>query len=238
MNNSQNLPLVMLPGFLCDPRLWADVQRDLRIEGAVHLIDFKHCKNLQDMVGQLEKLETPRFHLVGFSMGGYIAKIFATKFPDRVASLTLVAVNVGELSEREQTSRMKLAGMLANVQYKGMNEKEALRFIHSSSADNPHVVQTIVEMSRAYTSEMYIAQMNATLHRQDLSAELAQLAFPVLIVAGNDDHVVRLPTLQRLHELVSRSKMLILENCGHYVPLEKPNELAKAINDFVNSRGA
>ncbi|WP_413587180.1 alpha/beta fold hydrolase [Bdellovibrio sp. HCB274] len=238
MNNSQNLPLVMLPGFLCDPRLWGDVLANLPPGDDIILIDFKHCKSLQDMVGQLEKLETSRFHLVGFSMGAYIAKIFATKFPERVASLTLVATNVGALSEREQTSRSKLAGMLANVQYKGMNEKEAQRFIHSSSAQNPHVVQTIVEMSRSYTSEMYIAQMRATLHREDLSAEIAKLSFPVLIVAGKDDHVVRLPTLQHLHEVVARSKILILDQCGHYVPLEKAKELSVAIHEFVNSGGA
>ncbi|MEK2690750.1 alpha/beta fold hydrolase [Bdellovibrio sp. GT3] len=238
MNNSQNFPVVMLPGFLCDPRLWGEVQKSLHLEGEVHLVDFKHCKSLQDMVGQLEKMDSPRFHIVGFSMGGYIAQLFATQFPERVVSLTLVAVNVGALSEREQASRLKLAGMLANVQYKGMNEKEALRFIHSSSAQNPHVVQTIVEMSRSYTSEMYITQMHATLHRQNLSDKVAQLSFPVLIVAGKDDQVVRLPALQSLHEDVPRSKMLILENCGHYVPLEKPNELAKALNEFVNNQEA
>ncbi|WP_413560948.1 alpha/beta fold hydrolase [Bdellovibrio sp. HCB209] len=235
MNNTQTLPLVLLPGFLCDPRLWDDVLAHLKYDGPVHQIDFKHCKNLQDMVEQLEKISAPKFHLVGFSMGGYISEIFATQNPDRIATLTLVAANVGALSDKEKAGRVKLADMLSRVQYRGMSEKEAARFIHPDSVANAHVVNTIVEMSRAYTSEMYVNQMQATLERIDYSEALSQQGFPVMIVAGREDRVVTLASLQGMHAQIERSKFVILEKSGHYVPLEKSFELSEVIRNFISS---
>lgn len=233
MNNTQPIPLVFLHGFLCDPRLWNDVKAILNYDGPVHLIDFKNCQSLQDMVGHLEKIEAPRFHLIGFSMGGYIAQVFAAKHPERVVTLSLVAANVGALSEPEKASRLKMADMLSRVQYRGMSEKEVAKFIHPESAANAHVVNTIVEMSRAYSSKMYVNQMRATFERRDYSETLEQLTFPVLLVAAREDRVVSLASLEGMHRRVSRSKFVILEKSGHYIPLEKSEELAEAIKNFV-----
>lgn len=231
MNKTQHLPLVFLHGFLCDPRLWQDVQSQLDYPGAVHLIDFKHCKSLEDMLGQIEQIKEPRFHLIGFSMGGYIAEVFALKYPEKIESLTLVAANVGALSEREQASRMKMADMLSRVQYKGISEKEVTKFIHPSSAQNPHIVKTIMAMSAAYTSEMYVNQMRATLQREDLTESLDGQDFPILIIAGREDKVVSLASLEAFRAGIARSEFQVLSESGHYVPLEKSAELAEILKN-------
>jgi pimeloyl-ACP methyl ester carboxylesterase len=197
--------------------------------GPTHLIDFKFCKTLEGMLGQIEGIVENRFHLVGFSMGGYIAELFATKYPERIETLTLIAANVGALSEREQSSRMKMADMLSRVQYKGMSKKEVAKFIHPNSVEDSHVVQTIIEMSRAYSSEMYVNQMRATLQRTDLTEALDQLKFPITIVAGRDDRVVSLSSLESFHAGINRSNMIVIDESGHYVPLEKPEAVGQAV---------
>ncbi|WP_168196601.1 alpha/beta fold hydrolase [Bdellovibrio sp. ZAP7] len=229
MNKNQSTPLVCLHGFLCDPRLWQDVKVIHAYPGPVHLIDFKFCKTLEDMLGQIESLAEPRFHLIGFSMGGYIAELFATRFPERIETLTLIAANVGALSERDISTRMKMAEMLLKVQYKGMSEKEVSKFIHPESAKNPRVVQAIIEMSRAYTSAMYVNQMRATLHREDLTVALNALDFPISIIAGREDRVVSYHSLKKFHEAISRSDFQVIEESGHYLPLEKPDDVGRAV---------
>ncbi|UYL09246.1 alpha/beta hydrolase [Bdellovibrio sp. SKB1291214] len=234
MNKNQSLPIVFLHGFLCDPRLWTSVQTYLRYEGPSYLIDFKFCKTLEEMLEQIEIIEAPRFHMVGFSMGGYIAEVFATKYPERIETLTLIAANVGSLSELEQSSRLKMADMLSRVQYKGMSEKEVMRFIHPRSGENPEVIKVIQEMSQAYTSEMYVNQMRATLQRKDLTAALEGLTFPITIIAGREDRVVSLVSLQNFHDRIKRSQFTVIEETGHYIPLEKPLEIAHAIKQAVS----
>jgi pimeloyl-ACP methyl ester carboxylesterase len=214
--------------------LWGDVQAKLKYQGPVYLIDFKHCKSLEDMLSQLEQIKESRFHLVGFSMGGYIAEVFAVKYPQRIETLTLIAANVGALSEREQSSRLKMADMLSRVQYKGMSEKEVAKFIHPNSVQNTHIVKTIQEMSAAYTSEMYVNQMRATIHREDLTSALEALSFPVAIVAGREDRVVSLSSLEAFHQGIERSQFTVVEETGHYIPLEKPAEIAQAIERAVS----
>lgn len=236
VNKTQYLPLVFLHGFLCDPRLWGEVTAQLKYQGSVYLIDFKHCKNLADMLGQLEQIKEPRFHLVGFSMGGYVAEVFATKYPERIETLSLIAANVGALSEREQFSRLKMADMLSRVQYKGMSEKEVTKFIHPNSAQNPHIVKTIQEMSAAYSSEMYVNQMRATIERQDLTVRLNQLSFPISIIAGREDRVVSLASLESFHQGIQRSDLTVVDESGHYIPLEKPTDVAQAIERAVLSK--
>ncbi|WP_347358612.1 alpha/beta hydrolase [Bdellovibrio sp.] len=237
MNSSQDLiPTVFLPGFLCDERVWSDTIARLTVPGPLVSLHFKDCKNLQDMLNLIVHLPYPRFHLVGFSMGGYVAKLFATQHPDRLQRLSLVAVNVGALSERERQWRLSMKEFLGKYKYRGMNEKELSRFLHPNSLGNPHVTQTIVDMSAGYTSEMYLNQMMATLDRKDLTAELRQLSCPILIVGGREDRVVPLKQLESLHQQIPQAKFQIIEECGHYIPLEKPDEMAQVLSHFSSGQ--
>ncbi|UXR66080.1 alpha/beta hydrolase [Bdellovibrio bacteriovorus] len=231
MTTSQDLlPTVFLPGFLCDERVWADTISQLTAPGPFVSLHFKDCKDLQDMLNLLIQLPYPRFNLIGFSMGGYVAELFATQYPERLQHLALIAVNVGPLSERERQWRLNMKEMLGKFQYRGMNEKELSRFLHPNSLSKAHVTNTIIDMSAGYTSEMYLNQMMATLDRKDLGAELAQLSCPILLVAGRDDRVVPLKQIESLHQQVPQAKLHIIDECGHYVPLEKPAELAQILN--------
>lgn len=230
------LPTVFLPGFLCDERVWADTISQLTISGPHIPLHFKDCKDLQDMLDLLIQLPYPRFNLIGFSMGGYVAELFATQHPERLQRLGLVAVNVGALSERERQWRLNMKEMLGKFQYRGMNEKELSRFLHPNSLNNPHVTQTIVDMSAGYTSEMYLNQMMATLDRKDLAAELSQLPCPILIVAGREDRVVPLRQIESLHQHIPQAEFKIIDESGHYVPLEKPAELAQILSYFYSGQ--
>ncbi len=233
--NTMDNAFVFLPGFLCDPLLWNDVRAQLSDFTNITTLDFKNCKNLDDMLDQIALVPHKKFHLVGFSMGGYIAQQFAVENPDRILSLSLVAVNVGALNERERSARLKMADTLARFHYRGMTPKEVQRYVHPTSMTNPHVVDTIIKMSAAYTSEMYINQMKATLDRKDVSSALNALEFPILMVAGQDDRVVPAHTLEDLQQKIPRSVLKTISECGHYIPLEKPIQLASVFKKFIST---
>lgn len=235
MDNRNDLtPTVFLPGFLCDERVWSDTLARLNLPGAMLAVHFKDCKDLQEMLNLVHDLPYHQFHLVGFSMGGYVAKLFATQHPDRVQSLSLVATNVGPLSERERQWRLSMKEFLGKYQYRGMNEKELSRFLHPKSLTDAHITRTIVDMSAGYTSEMYLNQMMATLDRKDLTSELRQLSCPILLVGGREDRVVPLKQLEALQQQIPKAQLDVIEDCGHYIPLEKPAEMAQILSQFFS----
>lgn len=216
---------VLLPGFLCDERLWVNQVTVLSKQHEAHVVDLRHCKSLDEMIDAVAARPWSQFTLVGFSMGGYVAQAFAARFPERIKSLFLIATNGGSLSDFEITTRSRMESILKNARYKGISEKELRRYIHPDSWSNPQISEVIYAMSAANTSEMYLGQMKATLHRQDFKPALEKLHFPVIIIGGAEDRVVPQEEVQALHQAISRSEMHLLSPCGHYVPLEKPEEL-------------
>ncbi|WP_374032184.1 alpha/beta fold hydrolase [Bdellovibrio bacteriovorus] len=228
--------IVLLPGFLCDERLWAPLVPVFSERYNVRVVDLKHPQNLEAMIEEVGKTADKVFHLVGFSMGGYIAETFATRFPERVLSLSLVAASVGALSEKTRAARLKMVGLLRRGKYNGISEKEMDRYIHPDFLKDPQVFGPIMQMSADFSSEQYINQTLATVDRIDQGAALQELSFPVLIVAAANDRVVPLESLKNRHAQITRSKFQIIDHCGHYVPLEQPAELGIAVLDFVGGQ--
>jgi Predicted hydrolases or acyltransferases (alpha/beta hydrolase superfamily) len=229
-----NERIVLLPGFLCDERLWAYHAEQFRSSGyEVFVVDFKSAPDLEFMISQIENAMSEKSHLVGFSMGGYLAQIFALRHPEKIKSLTLVAANVGRLSENSREARLKMVDMLYRVSYKGMSEKEAERYIYPGQANQAEVVSMISQMSAGYSSQMYINHAMATMDREELGAQISALNLPVMIISAEDDKVVPIPMLERLHREIDGSKFKVIKQCGHYVPLEQPEELYRLLKDWT-----
>lgn len=229
---TSNGHIVFLPGLLCNTSLWDQIT-DLSKQFPTTFIDFRDCQNLEEMVDKIKDIPESSFHLVGFSMGGYIAKVFSTKYPQRVMSLSLIASTVGALSDESRRSRMQMIKLLQHSKYKGMSAKDVSIYVHESSMSKKEVVNTIIEMSQSYTSEMYVNQLLATLDRKDLASEIESLNIPTLIVGGVEDRIVPRHMLTRFHEKLTKSRLEFVESCGHYIPLEHPEELTRILKDFL-----
>ncbi len=228
--------VVLLPGFLCDETLWTYQAKFLSKKYDVHVVDFKKATNLEEMISEIGKAIPGTTHLIGFSMGGHLAQVFTARFPENIKTLSLVAANVGALSPKMRDSRLKLAGMLKNANYKGMSHKELSKYLHPDSEAKPEVVETILKMSAGYNSQMYINQMMATIDREDMGQSIDDLSLPVLIVAGDCDKVVPKESLQEFHERIQNSQFHIIQNTGHYIPVEQPESLTSVLEDFLEEK--
>lgn len=226
---------IFLPGFLCDERVWENQARELATSHATQILDLRLCRNLDEMMAQISREAPRKFHLLGFSMGGYVAQAFAHFHPDRLESLTLVAISAGKLSEKEIASRLKMESVLKVAHYRGLSPKEMPRYIHEKHLQNPEVVDVIIEMSKTNTSEMYLNQMRATLYREDYRNSLQSAKYPIMVVAGAQDRVVPCEELKTFAAGLPRAEFHIIEETGHYIPLEQPLALNKLINTFIRA---
>ncbi|KYG65741.1 hypothetical protein AZI86_01305 [Bdellovibrio bacteriovorus] len=227
------MSIVFLPGFLCDERVWHHQVKALSREMNTEVLDLRHCLDLEGMIQKVVNASWSQFHLVGFSMGGYVAQVFATKHPERLQSLSIIASSGSKLSETDLKGRQRMESILKNAKYRGISPKEMARYIHPKHLENREITDLIVAMSAENTSEMYLNQMRATLHRHEHFAELEALDFPILIVGAKDDRVVTPEEIQSLVKGIPRAEHHMIAECGHYIPLEKPVELTGLLHDFL-----
>jgi pimeloyl-ACP methyl ester carboxylesterase len=82
--------LALLPGLLCDPRLWKHQARHLADIADVWVGDFTTQDSIAAMARSVLGAMTGRFALAGLSMGGYVALEVMRQAPERVARLCLL----------------------------------------------------------------------------------------------------------------------------------------------------
>ncbi|MBC3934140.1 alpha/beta fold hydrolase [Undibacterium sp. CY7W] len=106
-----SLPLVLLPGFMCDARLWHALQPALATIGPLILCEPLQGDSIEAMALHVLPQLPEQCHLIAFSMGGYVARHLAAIAPQRVRSLSLLntsarASSAEEVQRNQQQIRM------------------------------------------------------------------------------------------------------------------------------------
>ncbi|CAE6753969.1 3-oxoadipate enol-lactonase 2 [Paraburkholderia domus] len=189
-----------------------------------------------DLAALLDHLGAERAHIVGLSMGGFIAQSFYTLYPERVATLTLAATSAGA----------KLLTVVAREEFLDIRLKplEEGRSIADIAAGLVGVLAgeradaAVREQLRlsleALRPESYKQALRA-LVTTDFRAALPSIKAPTLVVTGNDDRVFALSESHHLADQIRDSRLTIIEGAGHLCNLEAPEEFSAALSQFLLS---
>jgi pimeloyl-ACP methyl ester carboxylesterase len=166
-------------------------------------------------------------HLVGYSMGGYIAALCALENKNHIASLTLIASSCDALPNGELQQRKQLLNLIKNKKYQGMTQKRLISFFHDSHHQHSKYLNTVKQMEQDLGAGVLVAQIMATQPRKNLLAELAKCPFPVHIIGGEQDNLLPKSTLLAMHKQLPNSDLTIVEKAGHMLPVEQSKVLAE-----------
>ena len=175
---------------------------------------------------RLNYFEQP-VHLVGYSMGGYIAALTALKNKNRIASLTLIASACDELPKDECLQHREVLKLIKNKQYFGMTKNRIAHFFHDSHHQHSEYINILKQMEQDLGLAVLTAQINATHPRKDLLPALAKCAFPIYIICGEQDKVVTRAIMLTMHNKLPNSDMALIKNAGHMLPIEQSKVLAE-----------
>ncbi|WP_219115928.1 alpha/beta fold hydrolase [Janthinobacterium sp. UMAB-56] len=232
---SLNLPeattrLVCIPGTLCDERLWSRLAPALGDTFQLQHVPLHQARTRPQMQALIASQSAPQAHLVGFSLGAYLALEHALAHPQRVKSLTLIANSAQGLLPAEISARQRIVAMLERNAYAGITRQRLRELLHPSHLDDVAITALIQQMGLDLGKDVLLAQFITTIDRPDLMARLPELDFPVLIVGAVDDKLVNPDDLRAMATHLPRATLHLLnDNTGHMIPLEAPGPLAAAM---------
>jgi len=217
--------LVLLPGFMCDRDLWTDMVPDLSVVATLHYGNVYEDTSLEGMAKRVLDSSPERFVLVGFSMGGFVARVLALMAPERVTGVAFVA----------SSARRRAGFQPGDRPPRQAGEESVARGLHPARESDPVLLDRLRGMQRRLGREVRARQ--AQLVRNEGYADLERITCPALVVACRQDRLRRFAETERMAQHLPRARFAILEDCGHMAPLERPHELASLLAGWIGESG-
>jgi len=232
------VPLVLLPGLMCDRALWAPTMDALSPDTEIHVSAYGDLDSLSAMAERVLALAPPRFALAGHSMGGRVAFEVFRRAPERVAGLALLDTNYlprpgGEAGEREERERMELLSLARSKGTRAMAERWVANMVHPARRAETALIDPILDMFARKTPAIFAAQVRALLARPDAMPLLGAIACPALILCGREDSWSPLARHEEMARAISGSVLVAIKECGHMAPMERPREVADALAGWL-----
>jgi pimeloyl-ACP methyl ester carboxylesterase len=186
------------------------------------------------LAAELDVLGTERVILLGHSIGGMLALEFAATFPGRVRALILSATTPAfgsrDGSFQRDFLKARLGPLDAGRTMAELAQEAAPRLVGSDA-----VPEAIAEVSRlmAAVPEATFRAALACLVTFDRRADLARIAVPTLLIAGEEDTNAPLKTMTRMAEAIPGARLEVLPRIGHLAPLECPDRYADIVRRFL-----
>ena len=186
------IPVVLLPGMMCDARLWGPVMGVFAGRAVLH-VPLTEGETTADLAQAVLALSPPQFALCGLSMGGIVAMEVLAQAPDRVARLALLDTNpLAEAPEvqarRSPQIARALAGGLAGV----MRDEMKPNYL-AEGPGKAAILDLCMEMALALGPQVFARQSRALRDRHDL-----------------------------MHRLMPQSRLCIIAGAAHLPVLEQP----------------
>jgi len=183
-------------------------------------------------------LGIPRAHILGISMGGYIAQELAINHPDKVNGLILGCTSCGGrramLMSGERIEKFK-----AN---KGLTPEQILRkdmdlyFSNRFIREHPEWIEEFVNISLLYyqPADAFFRQFNACVNH-DTVDRVSDVSSPTLIMTGDDDLLVPHENSRILQELIPDANLDVFAGCRHCFFIEASAKFNRSVVRFFQS---
>jgi len=231
---SDPLPIVLIPGLTCSPRLYADQVPALWRFGRVTVADHTRDDSMAAIARRILAAAPPRFALAGLSMGGYIAFEIMRQARQRVVKLALL--DTGARAETpEQTERRKVVIALAKSgRYAEVPDIAFPIYVHRNRHNDADLKQTVRMMAAETGVEAFLRQQQAIIARPDSRPGLGAIKRPTLILVGDGDEATPPELAREIAGAIGNAHLAVIADCGHLSTLEQPDKVTAALVDWMN----
>ena len=166
-----------------------------------------------------------KIHLLGNSLGGHLAQLYALQHPDRVATITLTGSS--GLFENAMGSTFPKRGDYEYI------KKKAEDTFYDPAIATKSLVDNIFEATTNRNMALRIIAVAKSAVRHNLADKLGDIHQPVLLIWGKQDGVTPPFVAEKFHDLLPDSELHFIDKCGHAPMMERPDAFNSILDDFL-----
>lgn len=239
-------PVVLIHGYPFNRSLWNEqvatlssshrvIAPDLRGFGESDAAPGTATMNLMahDVALLLDHLEISRAAIGGLSMGGYVALAFYKQFPSRVRALVLADTRAQADSDEAKQTRLQQAEKAVSEGMAGIADAMLPKLLTPETVSkHPEVVKRVRDMMLKTKPEGAAAALRGMAERDDQTELLAKITVPTLILVGTEDAITPVADSEKMHQAISASRLVVIENAGHVSNIERTEQFNAALLEF------
>jgi len=225
--------LILLPGMMCDERLFAPQMMHLSGRFNITVPRLVHANSMAAMAASLLQSAPPKFALAGLSMGGILAMEVMQQAAERVTHLALIDTN--PFAERDEV-KAKRSPQIAKVEtghLAAVMRDEMKPYYLTDGPDRARLLDLCLDMALTLGPDAFLAQSQALRDRPDYTSVLRRTSCPVLLLCGADDQLCPPERHYAMAEMMPHATLKIIEGAGHMPSLEQPDTVNRALDHLL-----
>jgi pimeloyl-ACP methyl ester carboxylesterase len=232
---TEPLPIVLVPGLLTSPRLYAEQLPALWRHGPVTIAGTTRDNTIAGLASRILADAPPRFALAGLSMGGYICFELARQAPDRIDRLALLDTTARPDTPELTRRRHAQIALTQDGRFPEVADQQFPLLIHPSRQSDPAVRKLVRLMAEETGAEAFIRQQQAIIGRADSRPGLGAIGCPTLVLVGDGDQLTPPELSVELADAIPEARLVVVADSGHLTPLDQPEEVTKALVGWLQA---
>lgn len=228
--------LLLLPGLLCDARLWRDPLEALGDLAEAQVADLTLDDSVAAMARRALATAPPRFALAGLSMGGYVALEIMRQAPERVTHLALFDTSARPDTPEAARRRRALMALTRSGQFRGVTPRLLPSLLHPEAVNGP-LGDEVRAMAERIGRDAFLRQQQAILHRPDSRPMLPGIHQPTLVAVGEQDVLTPPDLAEEMADAIPAARLARIPRSGHLPTMEQPAVATALMRDWLSGAG-
>ena len=228
-------PLVLLPGLMCDSRVWAEQLAALNDASPWSPDGYGDAATITGMAESVLAMAPPRMALAGHSMGARVALEVLRLAPERIERLALLDTGVHPQRPGEREKRVALLELGRTHGMEALVDVWLPPMVHPSRRDDAAFLAPMRRMCVDAGLATYERQMEALLARPDATAALSLVQVPTLVGVGRQDQWSPISQHEEIAARVPGARLTVFEDSGHMAPVEAADQVNRALRQWLTA---
>jgi pimeloyl-ACP methyl ester carboxylesterase len=225
--------LLLLPGLLCDERLWQPQVGALSDAAEIVIADMTRDDTIEGMAKRALDAMPAHFALAGLSMGGYAAFEIMRQAPERVTRLALLDTGARADAAEQTVRRKDLIALADRGEFKAVSPRLLPLFVHESRLDDSALIADVTAMADGVGKDAFLRQQKAIMGRPDSRPGLSAVGCPTLVLCGRDDVLTPPDLSEEIAGLIAGADLVLIDDCGHLSTMERPAAVNAALASWL-----
>lgn len=226
-------PIVLLPGMMCDARLFAHQIADLSKDHVVTVAPITQGERVSDIASGLLQQLPAKFALAGLSMGGIVAMEILRKAPERVTRLALMDTTpLAETPAGAAGYEPMIVGARAGRLEEVMRDFMRPEYL-APGVNRNEILAEVMAMASSLGPEVFVRQARALQRRPDQQGVLRRCKCSTLILCGEHDGLTPLKRHTFMADLIPYAELEVIKDAGHLPVLEQPEATTDALRKWM-----